>query len=132
MGNGLTPEERGTLWEQFIAAHEKSEEAYDTSIRTLASAGVGVTASLGVALGEFGLVGVAAASAFLGSLVFNLISYVTAQFDLRKRLADLRIGHDEGIEGNRWTTATKLLNALAGLAFIAGGALLALFVTSTT
>jgi hypothetical protein len=131
MTTGLTQEQRQTLWEQFVEVHAKSQEAYDSSIRALASAGVAVTVSLGAALEAFGSSGVAAAVGFLVSLLFNLLSYVTAQLDMRDRLRDLRAGRVAGIEGNWWTKATHVLNALAGIAFLVGGALLALFVAST-
>jgi hypothetical protein len=130
--NELSEEDRRIVWEQFVEVYAHSQEAYDSSIRTLASAGVGVTVSLGTALDVFPGRGIAAVSAFLGSLVFNLLSYTTAQLDMRARLDCLRERPYVGIEGNRWTKATKVLNCLAGAAFIAGGALLAAFVASAT
>ena len=128
----FTKEQHDVLWAQFVETYEKSQEAYDLSIRMLAAAGVAVTASLGVALGEFGSVGLAAAVAFVVSLVVNLLSYGTAQLDMRKRLDDIQAENDAGVLGNRWTTATTVLNVGAGLAFILGASLLAAFVASAS
>jgi hypothetical protein len=67
------------------------------------------------------------------SLGFNLVSYGTAQFDMRARLRALRMSSEyRGAEGNPWTVTTTTLNALAGVAFIAGGCFLAAFVGTAT
>jgi hypothetical protein len=128
----LRDEDRRVLWEQFVEVYAESQESFDTSVRTLAAAGVAVTASLGTALGEFGRTGVAAAICFLVSLSFNIGSYATAQLDMRRRLWCLRNGKNDGVEGNWWTKGTTTLNMAAGGAFVAGGALLAAFVASAT
>lgn len=46
MASQTTDEQRQKLVEQFIDAFDKSQDAYDLSIRTLASAAVAVTVSL--------------------------------------------------------------------------------------
>jgi hypothetical protein len=129
---GLSEAERQTLWEQFVEVHGESQESYDNSVRTIAAAGVGITASLATALHGLTAKGVAAIALFLASLALNLGSYVTAQFDMKARMDVLRRRETEGIERNRWTTTTTCLNALAGVAVIAGGAVLAWFITSKT
>jgi hypothetical protein len=55
----LTPEERQTLWEQFVDVYAHSQESFDTSVRTLAAAGVATTVSLATALHHFDGSGVA-------------------------------------------------------------------------
>jgi hypothetical protein len=126
--NELSDEERQILWEQFGDVHARSQQAYDDAVRTLAAAGVAVTVSIAAAIGGLGETGSAAVFAFLGSLVLNFLSYATVQFDMRTRQDVVRRGVREGIDGNRWTVGTTVLNALAGAAFIAGGALLSVFV----
>ena len=61
----LSTEDRRIVWEQFVEVYGESQKEIGSSIRTLASAGLGVTASLGVALHTFPSEGLAAASAFL-------------------------------------------------------------------
>ena len=130
-GQELTEADRRTLWEHFADVHSKSQESFDSSVRTLAAAGVAVTASLGTALDGLGQTGLVAVVAFLGSLSFNVSSYMTAQWDMHARLDNLRDPPYEGIEGSRWTSWTQRLNLLAGVALILGGVLLAAFVAST-
>jgi hypothetical protein len=130
MADALTDEQRQTLIEQFADAFEKSQESYDLSIRTLASAAVAVTVSLGVALDGFGGLGVAAVFCFLGSLFANLVSYWTAMVDTYRRTANARTASELDVEWNKWTWTTHALNLLAGAAFGTGGILLALFVRS--
>jgi hypothetical protein len=125
----LSEEDRRTLWEQFVEVYAKSQESYDSSVRTLAAAGVGVTASLATALHILGPQGTAAIALFLASLACNVTSHVTAQLDMRVRLACLGKGLDEGYDSNRWTTSTWLLNIFAGVALTAGGVLLAIYVS---
>jgi len=127
-----TDEQRQTLVEQFIDAFDKSQDAYDLSIRTLASAAVAVTVSLGVALEGFGGLGVAAVGCFLGSLFANLVSYWTAMVDTYRRATNARRGGELDVEWNKWTWTTHACNFTAGAAFLAGGVLLALFVNSST
>ena len=125
-------EDRRVLWEQFVEVHGHQQEAYDSSIRTLAAAGVAVTASLGTALKEFNGYGVAALILLLCSLGLNLVSHWTSQRDMTTRLDSLRAhGGTAAVEGNRWTKATHTLNFLAGLALLSGGGLLAAFAWST-
>lgn len=131
--SGLTDEQRQTLWEQFVQVYGEEQKSFDSSVRTLSAAGIGVTVSLAAALDEPLLAtGAWAVAAFVASLAFNLFSYVSAQLDMRARLACLRDGHEEGVEGNGWTRTTTGLNVLAGLFWIAGGVLLAIFVNSST
>jgi hypothetical protein len=129
--NELSDEQRQTLWEQFVEVYAEEQKSYDNSVRTLAAAGVAVTVSLATALKEMPASGKAAVALFVVSLGVNLASHVTAQLDMRARLACLRQGQEEGIEGNRWSTATHALNVVAGIAFIAGSVLLAVFVSGS-
>ncbi len=126
----LTPEDRRALWAQFADVHADAQKVFDASLRTLAAGAIAVTVSLATVLGDLGDTGVVAVVLFLTSLLFNLVSYSTAQRDMRVRLAGLRAWRTEEIEGTRWTTATYILNWLAGLSFIAGAALLAAFVAT--
>jgi hypothetical protein len=124
-----TEDQRQALWEQFCDVYTDQQEAFDSSVRTLAAAGVAVTASLGTALDGLAGWGVAAIAVFLVSLGANLVSHVTSQFDMKARLNVLREGRMDGIERNRWTTATTAFNVLAGVSLVAGGACLATFVS---
>lgn len=128
MATPLTDEQRQTLIEQFADAFAQSQDAYDVSIRTLASAAVAVTVSLGVALEGFGGLGIAAVFCFLGSLLANLVSYWTAMVDTYRRANNVRRGGEPHVEWNKWTWTTHACNLAAGVAFLAGGVLLALFV----
>jgi hypothetical protein len=122
-------EDRRILWEQFCEVHAEQQQSYDGSIRTLAAAGVAVTASLGTALDGLAGWGVAAIILFLTSLGLNLISYVTAQRDMKVRLESLaEHGLTDAVEGNIWTTWTTALNLGAGAALVVGGVCLAVFV----
>lgn len=125
----LSEADRRTLWEQFSEVHKKSQESYDSSVRAFAAGGTGITVSLATALHALAGSGLAAISLFLASLTFNFISHVSAQFDMRSRVASLRTDRLEGVEGNRWTTTTTALNWMAGAALIAGAILLAIFVS---
>lgn len=124
----LSEDERRTLWEQFTEVHAESQEAFDTSVRTLAAAGVAVTVSLATALKGLDGTGTAAVAAFVVSLSLNLLSFLTAQLDVRGRLASLRRGEAAGVDGNAWTVVTTILNLGAGAALILGAVLLTLFV----
>ena len=128
---GLTEEDRRTLWAQFAEVHADSQKVFDASLRTLAAGGVGVTVSLAAFVGELGTTGGAAAILFLVCLAANLLSYATAQKDMRARIAGLRDRRDDQIEGTPWTQVTYGFNLLAGASLVAGGALLATFVATS-
>jgi hypothetical protein len=125
----LTPEQREKLWEQFVAEHGNAEEAYDSSLRTLAGAGLGITVSLAVALKELPGSGFAAAVFFLVALLLNFGSYVFVRRDMRARMDALRRRPTyKAAEKSRWTAWTSRMNAAAGLALLVGGALLLAFI----
>jgi hypothetical protein len=124
----LTDADRLALRGQWVEAHAQSQESYDSSLRTFAAGGVAVTASIGAAVHTFGALGTAAIAAFLASLAATLLSHATAQRDMRVRVADLEQRNDHKLAWNRWTTATTWLNVVAGIALLAGGILLAVFV----
>src|SRR2546423_10097689 len=124
----LSDDDRQKLWEQFVEVYAQSQDSFDTSVRTLAAAGVAVAASLATALHGFNNWGVGSVVFFVVSLSLNLGSFLTTQFDMRARLKCIREGEYDGIEGNRWTTVTTGANLSAGAALIAGAALLATFV----
>lgn len=129
----LTEADQRTLWEQFAEVYAHSQEAWDSSIRTLAAAGIGVTASIGTALHSFSGYAIVAIGAYIASVVFNLFSYGTAQLDMRCRLRALRHSRAyEGAERSRWTKYTTVLNLLAGGAFVLGSVFLAIFVATAT
>jgi hypothetical protein len=129
----LSEEDYRILWEQFTDVYSHSQQEYDSSIRPLASAGIAVVASIGTALKTFDLWAVASVAAFLASVGFNLVSYGTAQLDMRCRQgALLRTRRYESALRSKWTRVTTVLNLLAGAAFIAGGVLLAFFVAAAT
>jgi hypothetical protein len=127
----LTVEEQRVLWEQFVDVYAHSQDSFDTSVRAIAAGGLGVTVALGTALKD-GLTatGKAAACVFLVGLGANLISYGTAQRDMRTRLDAVAAADRAGALGNRWTAATHVLNFVAGAALVAGGGLLAYFVAT--
>jgi hypothetical protein len=129
----LSEEDYRILWEQFADVYSHSQEAYDSSIRPLASAGIGVVASIGTALHTFDGWAIVSVAAFLASVGFNLVSYGTAQLDMRCRQGELlRTRRYESALRSRWTWVTTVLNLLAGAAFIVGGVFLALFVAAAT
>lgn len=130
VATALTKEQREKLWAQFVTEHSKAQEDFDSSLRTLAGAGLGITVSLATALRALPITGLVASAFFLGALLLNLGSYVFVQLDMRARLnaltshpADYR-----GAERSRWTTWTWLMNVGDGLALLAGGILLVVFI----
>lgn len=126
----LTEDQRKTLWEQFVTEHGKAQEAFDSSLRGLAGAGLALTVSLATALKTLPAVGVAAAALFLGSLLVNVGSYVSAQLDMGTRLSKLKVNASyEGAERSAWTTVTWAMNVAAGIALLAGGILLVIFIS---
>jgi hypothetical protein len=130
--DGLSAEDRRILWEQFVEVHGDSQKSYDTSVRILAAAGSATTASLATALHRLDGAGAGAFTLFLVSLGLNFVSYATAQGDMHGRLKSLRKHSTLYPPRNSWTTATDVLNVLAGGTLIAGGALLGLFVSWST
>jgi len=127
----LKPEQRERLWEQFVTEHGKAQEDFDSSLRTLAGAGLAVTVSLATALKTMPGSGLWAAGLFIGSLLLNLGSYVFVQLDMRARMDCLTKNPTsyKGVEESRWTTFTWLTNVGAGLTLLAGGVLLVLFIS---
>lgn len=128
----LTDEDRLTLWEQYVEVYAESQDSFDTSVRTLAAAAIAVTVSLATALKDFDNVGVAAVSVFVASLSANVLSFFSAQLDMRARLVCVEGRVLDGIDGNRWTRVTTSLNVVAGVTLIVGASLLAWFVASST
>lgn len=127
----LTAEERTKLWEQFVGVYAEAQRVFDSSIRTLAAAGIGITVSLTTALKvHLNGTGMAAVYLFVASLFCNIVSYATAQRDMTKRLETLAERRSDGVDGNGWTTFTTLLNVGQGFAVTAGGALLAWYIKS--
>jgi|SRR5436309_10223315 hypothetical protein len=124
----LTLEQRQALREQFIEVYSEQQTTFDNSVRTLSSAGVAVTVSLAAALKKMPAAGKWAVGLFVATLALNLVSYATAQLDMRARLRSLNEKRDHEIEGNGWTKATRTLNIAAGLCFVTGAVLLAVFV----
>jgi hypothetical protein len=124
----LTDEDRLALRTQLVEAHTQSQTSYDTSLRAFAAGGIAVTASIGAAVHTFGGLGTAAIAAFLASLMLMLLSHASATRDMRVRVVDLELRNDHKLTWNRWTTITTWLNAAAGIALLAGGVLLAVFV----
>lgn len=132
MADKLDADEQRILWEQFVDTYVSSQESYDTSVRTLSAAGVAVTVTLATALEDFGGYGVGASVLFLTSLGANLISYTTAQIDMRARLDTVAAGDRIGAFGNNWTKATTMFNFIAGATLLLGGGFLAYFVATAT
>ena len=79
----LSEDERRILWEQYVDTYVKAQETFDASVRTLAAPGVAVTVTLATALDHLDAAGKWAAGFFLVSLGYNLVSYATAQKDMR-------------------------------------------------
>jgi hypothetical protein len=126
----LSDDDRRTLWQQFVEVYARSQRAYDESVRTLAAAGVAVTVSIGTAIKGLHTSGLVAVVLFLGALAATFTSYASVQLDMKTRLAGLRRGDSESVEGNSWTKATTTLNALAGVGLMLGGVFLAVLVAN--
>lgn len=86
----LGDDERKTLWRQYAQVHAESQETYDSSVRTLAAAGLAATLSLATTLQNLDGWGVATVAALLVALAANLLSFATAQLDMRRRLEAIR------------------------------------------
>jgi hypothetical protein len=114
-----------------VTEHGKAQETFDSSLRTLAGAGLGITVSLATALKAMLASGVWAAALFLGSLFLTLGSYVFAQLDMRARMDCLTKNPTsyKGVERSDWTTCTWRTNAGAGATLLACGVLLVLFIS---
>ncbi len=129
----MSEDDYRALWDQFAEVHSAAQKEYDSSIRTLASAGLGVTASIGTALHLFSGRAIAAVIAYLVSVACNVASHVTAQWDMNCRHAALlKTQRYESALSSKWTRRTTFLNLAAGVAFIIGGVFLALFVAAAT
>jgi hypothetical protein len=128
----LSVEDRAALWRQYAQVHAKVQDTFDSSIRTLAAAGVGVTVTIATAaVDRFDWWGVAAVAAFLVSLTLYLASYVTAQRDMRARLELVRVSDLRGFDETTWTTWTFRCNVGAGVCLLLGGVLLMFFVAAS-
>jgi hypothetical protein len=127
----LSDEDERVLLAQFVDSLTHAEDSYDESIRVLAAGGVAVTASLATALHTLSGEGVAAVAAFLCGLGLTVASHQTARLDMVARINDLRAHRHDRLEESRWTRLTAWLNMLAGVALLAGGILLALFVSTS-
>jgi hypothetical protein len=127
----LDPEDQKTLLVQFVDAVDHAEDSYDESIRTLAAAGVAVTASLATARHGFSGGGLPAMVALLVSLALTVGSHQATRSDLMHRIACLNAEtYDPAIYGVR-TRVTAVMNALAGIALLVGGICLAFFASSS-
>jgi hypothetical protein len=124
--------QRQALREQFIETYTTSQNDFDASIRTLAAAGVAIAMSLATALHKVGTPGTVCVALFLFSLGMNVLSYVTAQLDMSRRIVNLDRRHDHRVHATAWTRATQVLNTAAGGCLIVGGIALAWFVTWAT
>ena len=127
-----TPEQLQTLWEQYVEVYADEQKSFDSTVRAFSGAGVAVTVSIATALKVFPTAAKLAVGLFLISLAANLVSFGSSQRDVKTRLDCIRDKKLGGLEGNRWTKTTSWLNILAGIAFIAGGAVLAVFVGWST
>ena len=129
----LNEAQRQTLWEQFVREHGKAQEDFDSSLRALAGAGLAVTVSLATALKALPDSGLAAAALFLAGLLINVGSYVSVQLDKRLRMDRLKVSSAtyKGAERSGWTTVTWAMNVAEGLAVVAGGILLVVFIAAT-
>lgn len=120
-----TPEQLQTLWEQYVEVYADEQKSFDSTVRTLSGAGIAVTVSIATALKVFPTAAKVAVGCFLVSLAANLVSFGTSQRDMRTRLDCIRDKQFGDLEGNGWTRVTFGLNVVAGIGFVAGGALLA-------
>lgn len=127
----LTDEEQLVLRKQFGDSYVQAQETYDSSVRALAAAGVAVTVTIGTAIEDFTGAAVVAVLLFLVSLASNLVSFATAQRDLRLRLEAVWKRDRRAVMGNAWTKWTARLNFLAGLTLVLGGGCLAYYVGTT-
>jgi hypothetical protein len=130
--SALDEQQRQTLREQFVQVYAEQQTTFDTSVRTLAAAGVAVAASLATALEMMTRSGKWSIGLFLVSLGANVVSYATAQVDMTKRIGGLERDDLSVLRSNRWTWVTRGLNVVAGATLLAGGILLAVFVSSGT
>jgi hypothetical protein len=129
----LTTDERAALWSQYARVHGAVQDTFDSTVRALAAGGIAVTVTLATAaVDDFNGWGVLAVLAFLGALGCHVGSFVTAQRDMRARLALVRVSDLRAFDETSWTRRTFELNVGAGLLLILGGLLLALFVWSVT
>lgn len=116
----LTDDEVARLWPEFNEAHSESQRTFDTSVRTLAAAGIAVSATLAGAFGALGWSGDIAVCAFVTSLLLNLSSYGSAQIDMIRRLEAVVRRDRPGTFGSRWTPVTTALNTGSGIALFVG------------
>ncbi len=128
----LTAEEADALWDQYSDAFGVAQESYDSSIRTISAAGVAVTATMAAAFDAATRTVALAVVCFLTALVLNLLSYGSEQRDIGSRMRAVRRLDRGGAYGNGWVTTTVTLNVLAGVAILAGGICLAVFVFQST
>jgi hypothetical protein len=126
--SSLSDEERQTLREQYIEVYDKSQESFDTSVRTLAAAGIAVTVTLGAAFKTLSGAGTIAVICFVVSLLATLVSFQTVQWDMKSRISALEEQRDEGSFTSGWNKVTTGFNWAAGILFFAGAIALCRFV----
>lgn len=128
----LTDEEQQSVVDQFEAFRSRSQQAYDESVRTIAAAGVAVTASLTAAFEEAGWSGTLAVSFSVASLFANLLSFQTAQADAGKSIQRAWKRDRRGVHESRWRWWTGFFNWAAFFLLLGAGVCLIVFVSSAS
>lgn len=125
-----------TYWDYLVASEHKAQAAYDRTLLTLATAGIGLSATLLVqssvlqASGSMGLIQLAWAAWGL-----CLLCLVSSQFTSQRAYRDAmnQVSAEGSIPenpGGGYAIATDWLNGAAGVTFALGVILFGLFIVS--
>lgn len=124
----LTEAEAEAASKELSAALSRTQQHRDAFVRVIAAGAVAVAASLIAAIGKAGWSGGLAVGLAYASLAAVLLSYGSAEVDIRRRNRKAWEYDRAGVQGNWWSTITDALSAGAAVLLVAGGAALVVFV----
>lgn len=117
----------------LVEARQKAFDDFDKTVITLSAAALGISITflkdlLGPGTHSMSCI-VAAWICWTVSVVSVLISYFVSQIALDGAIAAIDTGLLPAKPGGRFATATKILNAAAGMFFLAGLIMFIIFIT---
>jgi hypothetical protein len=116
---------------KLIALEQKAQESYDKTVLSLSGGALGVSFAFVTGFVERGRMQasgllVAAWLSWAVSVAATLASHFTSHHALRRAVKELDAGRPA--EGGSWDLFTEILNGMAGLLFLVGVVLVAVFV----
>jgi hypothetical protein len=117
----------------LVEARQKAFDDFDKTVVTLSAGALGISITflkdlLGPGTHSMSCM-VAAWICWTVSVVSVLVSYFVSQIALEEAIAEIDAGDRPAKPGGRFATATKVLNAAAGIFFLAGLIMFIIFVS---